>query len=295
MSDSDKKKSDSDSDSEKYVVQRKVIRNKAKPKRTIDLSLLDKLVSSTEFDQKYWEGDGDRIYLLIDSELSKADLDLVKIYLENKDNAKENSWILLWKARIAFISNNDRLTANIAKWLEASLNLGNPYAMIEYARTCLSQDQKDEKDQLYLKALEKGYYAGLINHIDHYFNKMADEWEGEDVDKEIEPRVLADLERLAKFRENDLIINAMLYTYSNLDRLFNNYYVDQYVKYIRKQQHGIETLIEEHTEYIEIIIDKYLELKEEHKRLEEAYNELKKVKEMDFNNIVSNQVGGYLN
>ena len=84
--------------------------------------------------------------------------------------------------------------------------------------------------------------------------------------------------------------------YKSLNLLTNNKYMDDYLSYLVTLENWSEHMhINDENKTLVYTVESYLDLKDAYKNLQKSYNELKKLKELDFNGIIGNQVGDYLN
>lgn len=179
--------------------------------------------------------------------------------------------------------------------LMKSAELGNPYAMIEYAQV---EDEKESWER-YLTAYQVGLYKGLVNYIEDKYDSFESEDNRELIAKygleNVINELLSSIQGLQKYEEVDGNISKLIAKmYKMLNSLTYDKYRDEYLYYMKKNDELYMVVQDEQNTAI-AAIESYLDLKVKYKELEAAYNELKKLKELDFNNLISNSVGNYLN
>lgn len=163
----------------------------------------------------------------------------------------------------------------------------------------------------------------VIDYINSYFteafyNNLEKRFNPDFCDQAVEmkDRVLADIKRIPKFVDDQKAALEIGIIYQKLDYLcsvFNidlaeNDYTEETIYWFSQTDELLRILSVDdgygdslkhiQVDFLEKTINKvreYYKLKEEHEELKRSYEELKKVKEMDFNDIVSNGVGNFLN
>lgn len=270
-------------------------------------TLIQTFLSIPAFDKKYWESDlrqtiEDFIFDIIESDVVDDITDL-KI----PDEPIKLSLYYHWKAL------NTIPSSEIFELMKKAADLGNPYAMIKIAD--MSDDEMDKKKYIKL-ASEAGSPEGILRYIVEYIKeeyKVVELDELNDVDKpllpEFERKILTDLSRMPKISSS----NRQPGEYEYLNELYSHVYTFLYTKtsgdkfldrfmYYRLEGGflGGNGLNNHRDDVRKVIKRNYLKnqrihkLEDENTELKKAYNELKKVKQMDFNDIVSNGVGNYL-
>ena len=255
---------------------------------------IDQLLSFNSFDQKFWdwENENDVVEDLIDifaniqnyqahrTDKVKERIFVIK-YLREKFG-KEYHWYLYFNG----IYQDDE------DMLKKSAELGNPYAMIQYREVNESEDLGR-----YLRAYDLGLYKGLVIYLQkRYYPPDGDNIEYVSLDrkemKETVNDLLSYIENLKIYEKEDSD-RMILQIYKSLNRMCDNAYQDEYIEYIIKLDSWYE-LIHDEEDLLRSALEDYVELKKEHQKLKVAYNELKELKKMDFNDMIGNQVGEYL-
>lgn len=279
------------------------------------IKLIEELFQYTIFDKDYWESH----YLKYEnacisfSRLDDSDNDEMKDYLESKQ-LLDNPWYWHW---ISMLSRGDEKKDNLMK----AMKMDNPFSLTEFAQLYLQDDLESQK-KLYRKAADLGYNKGLIYYVRLAYTKKIickilddgkdeddeeysegeeneeDESNEENEEKKTEEEriairkiflntVLADLEKLESYEDEDCY-GAAADIYQSLHDCTNEeIFMDKLIQ-CRESADSQNQLVERNGYSLLKYAKKYFEVKK-------AYNEMTKVKEMDFNAIVSGTVGKYLN
>ena len=230
---------------------------------------------------------------------------IVQLESENKGNF----WVPYLKTHITFAE--ERKLAKI----EAA-NLGNIFAMYE----CVQIYDDDTENIEYLeKAMQAGYPIAIFHYIINYLledsnicdiAEDAKEWSLEKKDQ-VRDRTLEDLKKFpnlqdlqgagkldwqVQYKEITSKIYGHISTIYNILGLIygDDRYRDEILYYNSYVPHPSLYTENELRHWVQVLSRRNYERKMKLEKLEQAYEELKKIKEMDFNNIVSNSVGGYL-
>lgn len=261
---------------------------------SLDTKTIDKLLSYTEFDQKYWQ-EGVKLYDKIDSDYLDdsiyfspySELEF-RAYLQTKD--PNNSWVQYFNSLYG-----DQRREDDYDCLVRSIKLGNPYAMYLFTEECKDDEDPDlEKYTLLKRAADLGYPKAISKIItswiyDYRASLMKDTG--------ILEKIKLYLPRLEKIDSYDSTGKNP----KGLANLYNNLYMTfEDEIYYRKY---LQTLLELENDYLQkeyswmlpSLIKHHFKLQDKYEELRKSYEELKKVKEMDFNDIVSNGVGDFLN
>ena len=282
----------------------------------MDTKTIDQLLSYTVFDpkifdQKFW----DQGYLLYeqikkeylyetnDKNLIVNDPEFLE-YLRTLD--QNNSWIQYFLG----LSDVDNLVI--------SIQLGNPYAMylfalrfgtdesisnsiyidskIQYIKNLILTYPYLTYDTLLAEAANLGYPQAKITYI----QDLVETTEEKTYPSEVKPdlsdflikvnQLLADLNK-SNLKGYESELARLYFDLSNLfsmDWYWNQVFFDKSLEYLNKSHLSEGQMIVLFPGVIDSTISRYLELRK-------SYEELKKVKEMDFNGIVSSQVGEFLN
>lgn len=232
----------------------------------------------------------------------------------NKDLKLTNSWIPYFKARSLDIVYEEKI-----KLYKKSADLGNHFAMLKYANYILDKNEKGK----YLKlAVDSGNPEALLEYIIFYmrlctFTEDQDDldmwistsgWSTEKKDR-FRDQVLEDIKKfpvkLPLSKEDDLlkipldkreIYGYIATIYENLDNMYqHNRYSSEFTYYtLCSVGSNIHNFLENYSDKICKVIQENMETKIKYEELKKSYEELKKVKEMDFNDIVSSGVGEFL-
>ena len=119
--------------------------------------------------------------------------------------------------------------------LMKSAELGNPYAMIEYAQV---EDEKESWAR-YLKAYQIGLYKGLVNYIEDKYDSFESEDNRELIAKygleNVINELLSSIQGLQKYEEVDGNISKLIAKmYKMLNSLTYDKYRDEYLYYMKK-------------------------------------------------------------
>lgn len=264
--------------------------------------LIDKFLSVAAFDNKYWESElSSQIDVVINhryfhqTELIE-NLVIPEISSDGSNRIKI-SMICLFKAI-------NRLLERL-ELMKKSADLGNPYAMFLIANFI-----EDETEiQKYLEsACNLGLSRAVIQYVTNYIKK---EYKVDDlystqiydtpIFTELESRITTDLSKFHNIEsiENSSFWDSLADIYYFLNSGFSgDKYLDQLV-YCRYRSDNLD-YYQNRSEINAVIHRNYTRakridlLEKENMELKAAYEELKKLKELDFNNLISNQVGEYL-
>lgn len=171
--------------------------------------------------------------------------------------------------------------------LKKSVDLGNPYSLVDLDRNCKNDRSKFEDCG---KAFEMGCPYGLLSQISIYFEidriLHIEEHKLDQKGKEdLRERVLNDLEKIKDYKSR-YILSEIIDIYRDLiimsnklkDTIKRKYYEELYKQLRYKDKEVLEIL----------------KLKAELKQVKRSYEELKVMKTLDFNNILGKEVGEFL-
>lgn len=270
-------------------------------------TLIQTFLSIPAFDQKYWESDLRQTIEDIIDNFKDYDLFDVLRSLEvptPEDPIKLSLYYYLYALYITHLPYQ-------FDWMKKAADLGNPYAMLY-----ITDHSEDETEiQKYIKMAYKAYSP--IATVQYIINYITDEYKVKEIEEindqmhemlenskllELEARIIADLSRISKAKCEE-ITNSIVKIYTFLDNeASTDKYIDQLMYYkLRNNDLEYRNGLRENVDEIGKIIRRNLQKKERISELEKevyelkkAYAELKKLKELDFNNLIGNQVGEYL-
>lgn len=263
--------------------------------------ILDQLLLCTSFDRKYWTQDY-KLYdqfkaryldCYVESAFNPNDEKEIKNYLLMKD--QKNSWVQYFLGLEGSYN-----IGNSLDHLIRSIKLGNPYAMYVFIQDFEEKDDPElDKKTLILKAANIGYPKAIVLYINDKLEELEELLNGED--KENQKNILNEFKTnyitpyVQKVEDLEGFNNELAELYNKLYNQFQDpSYYRSFLIHLRDinvyERHKVEEFPEAFTE----LIDNHLHLDSKYDQLERKYNELLKVKEMDFNAIVSGGVGEFL-
>lgn len=240
----------------------------------INTELIDKLLTFTTFDDNYWKS-GEPCYNTINNAyfgVFNREAIEVRQYLEKQD--PKNSWVQYLLSRLLHRNDPEKLIH-----LKKAADLGNPHAMftlaINYHGSIVG------KAELIFKAANLGHHEAIVRYLEY-------ELQEDKVDlKKLEPYI----KKIEETKDPEFLINI----YGKLNSIFPEQgWYTKLIEAISDSYYDEEKIIEKCPDVLLSLVDKYLKLEKEHEELKRSYEELKKIKEMDFNNIVSSGVGEFL-
>lgn len=252
--------------------------------------MADSLLEIKTFSSDYW---GTETQFKVESFLDSCNkLDISK-YMESLD--VKSSWIPYFKSYFQ---------EQTLELLQESANLGNPYAAIEIYDQC--RWSNPDIANKYLKiAYDLNTPTAIVKSAENRIDKYNIHWDMREI-KELNDEVVTDLRKIKEcvFARRVFLGDAMIRIYEELNRInCNNRYMDEIIflrnntihenKWNRLQTYREDVYTVINSNYYNKIRNERLE--KENKELKAAYEELKKLKELDFNNLISNGVGSYLN
>ena len=223
----------------------------------LDYELIDQLLSFEKFDQKFWD-QGDKIldqivdkYFPIYGGRNYSALRLFFDYLIKKIGSEHH-----WYFYFLGISDDSNTTIEIDRInLRKSVDLGNPYAMV-----ALREDDIKENLERYLKAYNLGLYKGLIEYISvsHYCeDEDYPEYSYRNKTKKKEDlriKFLDYIDQLSKYNKRDAK-DLICQMYNSLNSLFNDEYLDQYVKLMIRMGHWDDLKHEKNDTLQQIVVN----------------------------------------
>lgn len=178
--------------------------------------------------------------------------------------------------------------------LKKSVELGNPYALVDLDRTCKNDHNKLED---FGEAFKLGCPYGIISQINTYFEvdrillSESDPGYGEEnklnqkQKEELRQRVFKDLEKVKQYKSR-YILGEITQIYYDLVLLLNKredkITRDNFERRTKKMSNNYRYILE------------IAKLKAELKQVKRSYEELKAMKKMDFNDILGKEVGDFL-
>lgn len=189
--------------------------------------------------------------------------------------------------------------------LHKSVALGNGYAKAELASEIL--DEKDA-ESLFQEAYAEGCFYSLVKSVYIKLERLED-IHGID-DEELKDKDI----KAAEILRDDIIKNLNILEEANVEdtyeciadcyMLFDDYvgpqrskkeYADKYRKYSILSKGDNSQFLEDNKDILLERAKLSYELEEKYKQLQQAYDQMIQLKNMDFTNILNNQVGEYLN
>lgn len=256
------------------------------------------------FDQKYWESEERPVIENINKNFGLYEFSDSINSLEVPDTSNPVRLSLYYHLKAL---NSSHLPDRF-ELMKKAADLGNPYAMIFIAD--ISEDEAEI--QKYIKlAYDIGFPEGITRYVINYIKEeyKVDELEeitagnNDPILPELETRILSDLSRVSKKERSQTVIGLCLEIYTVLYyESSDKKYIDQLMYYkLRNNDLNSRAALGEDIDEIKLIIERNYEkneriekLEKENLELRKAYDELKKLKELDFNNLISNGVGEYL-
>lgn len=198
----------------------------------------------------------------------------------------ENSWILYLLSK--------RRDSEASNYLKKSMELGNPFAYIDYARRF--EKDREKKSELFLQAFKLGAIEGMLRNINLYLSDQK-------LDKDLLViKVLEDLDKIknAKIKRHRILIAKYYLKISEMTK--DNSFMRDYIYYTNKagvflnendrkdNSKKLYTFIKEYDK----LENGYMELLEAYNNLFLAYEQLSIIKETDFNGMVASKIAKYL-
>lgn len=189
---------------------------------------------------------------------------------------------------------------------KTSADLGNPFAMVRYAD--LVKDEKEKEKYLNL-AINLGSPDALYNYIKSYIPDELNNLSLEQKDQ-LRDRILRDikkfpadqttesfnvLEPATSSQQEKARCEYLARIYQILNDMYgDNRYLSELLYYQRYFHDCNSSFVEYNVDKINDLILESLKNKAKYEELKSSYEELKKVKQMDFNDIVSSEIGEFL-
>ena len=273
----------------------------------LDFDLVDQLLSYTEF-KLPWDFELEKLIQKVENLSVEVEMgDKLTQYLNSK-NLPNNSWV-------SYLSTSEDYVEQV-RLHQKSADLGNPFAMLQCAE---AEDLLDEKErEKYLKsAVDLGYPKAIYSYILFYLAGKENiddidlwlqtkDWNIEQKDQ-LRDRVLEDIkkfpvdlqltDRIHLSLEQHVIYGYIADLFYHLNDMYKDGRYSTEVTYYMLCSNMTQrefTQIYSGIVYDVIISENFIR-KIEYEKLKKSYEELKKVKAMDFNSIVSNGVGDFLN
>lgn len=259
----------------------------------INFAVLDGFIQTYSFEKKEdFDFDNTR-----DEILYQYDPYELYNYLDLKED-DSNHWILFFKAMCLYELGYDANTE-----MKQATDLGN-----KLAKKYIDRNNEIVEHWLIIDYINSYFDWETIEDLDNRHREAKDCTEIHKEMDRTERRVLSDLKTIPEIFDDEEAALEIARIYQNLDQLFEaNSYVDETICWLARagkihdlleiNEGGIEGLAYIQNDLligIVNIVNEHHSMKNRLERLEQAYEELKKVREMDFNDIISNGVGEYL-
>lgn len=263
----------------------------------LNINLINKLFTDPLTPENYIKND--HIYEYIEYILSlygKVIKTEFENYLNNYED-KNNSFYLYYSGRLE--SNEEKRK----ELYQRSADLNNGYAIVELAIEFL---EEKEIEEFTLKAYDLGSFRSLYPLIEMKLISSKDLYGYNDISpinmERIKGNIKYIIEKLELLEKLD-IQNAYKYITKVYGEIIDmdippytrEKYSEKYFKYRIFSGEDPRTILQEDGESIFEIAQKYYELKKQYEELQKSYNEMIRVKNFDFNSVVSGDVGEYLN
>lgn len=197
--------------------------------------------------------------------------------------------------------------SNIHELLMQSIILENPYSMIYYANIFV--EDTEEKASLYLGAFKRGCIWGLLKYIRTYFDQKdtkSDEKEAKTDEEDDNIQIMIKSIELRNRVLRDLQLDNGVYPDRRYPEKYYlelaDIYYELYDKYDNEDDYEMSLYCSEHTEKIiqlsrgesRKLIYRIHDLKEELKEQKRINQQLREIKNMDINDIVSSSISKYI-
>lgn len=271
---------------------------------------VESLIHISKTDLKLWDQKEEDLRLKVisyfkdDSKRCRVINHVVVSYREDYTKQKNGIWNTNSWIHYILGQNSDQLSSY--DHLKQSMELKNPFAFIDYAHK-VEKDSKKKKE-LYLKAFELGAVEGMVRYIDRKFNdstvvniletydqKKFNAIEYAEYDQKIDSLISKILDKL-KLIENAKLKTHLLFianTYLRLSKLLENHELLQNYFYFKNKAQEVCLHREDRT-HLDDFVQEFKLLLEDYNELSQKYQQLKIIRETDFNGIVSSKVAKYL-